>query len=239
MTDPQTDGPDRAEGTAAPRRRLVVSGAGVLLGCAAIIAAAVWVLVRPGLPTVEITDPDATSTPTQSTAPEQDGHDHHDGNDEHGVGHEHDGPHRHGPGQVVGEPAGHAPAVADVQTAEQWVRVLLGWTPQERDATAALDRARDAAPGLHLEHLAGAVLDHAAALATGAGHGNVVEVLEITDPAIWPSGWVVLDAAVVTAGDDGAGVPPVVLHVTCEVQVVDGQVVAAVIGDGAAWIESP
>ena len=233
MSGQQTTEPEPTDARPVSRGRLAAIGAGALIGCAAIIAFALWVLVRPAPPTAE--SPAVPSpTATASSTPAQTGHEGHDGDD----GHEHEEtPHRHGAGDVFGEPAGQAPGSFDVEVAEQWARVLLGWTPDERDATAALARARDLAPGVHLEHLAGPVLDHAAALAAGGGQANEVEVVEVTDPAIWPAGWVVLDAAVVTGADPDAGVPPLVLHVTCEVEVVDGRVVTAVIGDGAAWIE--
>lgn len=233
MSGQQTTQPEPTDARPVSRGRLAAIGAGALIGCTAIIAIALWVLVRPALPTAESPAP-PSPTATASSTPAQAGHDDSEGGHEHG--HE-ETPHRHGAGDVVGEPAGQAPASFDVEVAEQWVRVLLGWAPDERDATAALARARDLAPGAHLEHLAGPVLNHAAALAAGAGQVNVVEVVEVTDPAIWPAGWVVLDAAVVTGADPGAGVPPLVLHVTCEVEVADGRVVTAVIGDGAAWIE--
>lgn len=215
-------------------RRLAAIAIGVLVGCAAIIYIAIWVLVRPAPQhTGPVPEPTSTAatTATARLPEEQDARDggEHDGHEE--------SPHRHGAGDVVGDPAGQAPTASDVEIAEDWVRVLLGWSSTERDAAAALARARDLAPGVHLEHLAGPVLDHAAALAAGSGQANAVEVVEVTDPSIWPAGWVVLDAAVVTVADPDAGVPPVVLHVTCEVEVAEGRVVTAVIGDGAAWIE--
>jgi hypothetical protein len=230
MSEPQ----DPAAPASAPRRRLVVIGVAVLIGCAAIIAAAIWTLVNPSAPRPQ---PTALAT---STAPARDAQDDHRVVGEHDHDHDEDGsPHRHGAAEIVGEPAVEAPTLDDVQVAETWVRTLLGWTHQERDATAALARATQAAPGVQLEHLAAAVLDHAAALAAGASEVNQVHVVDVTDPTIWPAGWVVLDAAVTTSGDPEAGVPPIVLHVTCEVEVADGQVVTAVIGDGAAWIEHP
>jgi hypothetical protein len=230
MSEPK----DPAAPASAPRRRLVLIGAGVLIGCAAIIAAAIWTLVNPGAPR-----PQPTTLAT-STAPARDAQDDHREVDEHDHDHDEDGSlHRHGATEIVGEPAAEAPTLDDVQVAETWVRTLLGWTHQERDATAALARATQAAPGVQLEHLAAAVLDHAAALAAGAGEANQVHVVDVTDPTIWPAGWVVLDAAVTTSGDPDAGVSAIVLHVTCEVEVADGRVITAVIGDGAAWIEHP
>ncbi len=233
MSGEQVTEPEAPATRPASRRRLAAIGAGVLIGCAAIIAVAIWVLVRPTPPPSEPTAAPTSTAATTTQVPDEE-------QDARGGG-DHDGheetPHRHGAGDVVGAPAGQAPAASDVEIAEQWVRTLLGWTPTERDATAALARARDLAPGVHLEHLAGPVLDHAAALAAGSGQANAVDVVEVTDPSIWPAGWVVLDAAVATSADPDAGVPPLVLHVTCEVEVAQGRVVTAVIGDGAAWIE--
>jgi hypothetical protein len=219
-----------AETSRAPSRgRLIIVGAGVLIACAVIVTAAIWLLMHPAAPSSESREPAATApAPTNEPQPSEPATDEHDAE-----------PHRHGVADAEGEPAGQSPGVDDVQVAVQWAAVLLGWTPQERDATAAAERAAAAAPGVHLEHLAGAVFNHAAAWGAGAGHPHTIEAVEVTDPSIWPAGWVVLDAAVTTAADPQAGVPHLVLHVTCEVQVVDGQVVTAVIGDGAAWIEYP
>jgi hypothetical protein len=208
------------------RRRLVGIGVSALVVCAAVAVAAVWVLVTPD--TDAAAEPAAAAstshavaptTPASTPTPEPDA-DTIDADVGGPVSEDHD---------VAGD--------TDAALAESWVRTLLGWTPQERDARGADARAREAAPGADIEVVAGAVLDHAAALAAGSPLAPLVEVLDVTDPEVWTPDWVVLDVQVITGAAPEVGVPGFVLHVVCEVQVIEGQVTGALIGDGAAWIE--
>ncbi|WP_263119334.1 hypothetical protein [Cellulomonas sp. RIT-PI-Y] len=201
------------------RRRLVATGTAALLACAAMIAAAIWLLVTPG------GSPETADAGTASAEPAVSGT----------VGTSPDA------GQLEG-PTPSAQGSGDVESSEvevalQWVRTLVGWAPQEQDAAAARSRAQELAPGAEVDIVAGAVLDHAAALSAGAPTPNEVAVVDVTDPQIWPAGWVVVEVTVTTAGSPEVGVSAMALHVTCEVEVSGGQVSAALIGDGAAWIE--
>lgn len=216
------DTPDRDEtpgrGGRAPRGRLVVTGAGALVVCAAVVAAAVWLLVTPQpvtSPPGPVDDPSATVTAgapaPATTEPEE-------------------------PAVSSALEAGDG---SDLAVATAWAQVMFGWTAQERDASAARERAAQLAPGAQVEVLAGAVLDHAAALAAGAPQASTVEVVDVSDPSVWPAGWVVLDVTVTTVAAPQAGVPGLVLHALCEVEVSGAQVVTVLIGDGAAWIEYP
>ncbi len=232
--DPQhVTAPDHGRAPAVSRVRVIATGAAALLVCAAIIATATWWLLRPTTPTPD--DRSTTTTTTTPTPAAPEGTADHDSADAGGDGGGH--PYRHGAGAITGTPYGTAPQIDDITLAQTWVATLLGWTPDERDASAAAARAAALAPQADVQQLAGNVLDQAAALAAGGPQPGQLTVVEVTDPNVWPPGWVVLDVTLTTSAAPQAGVPQVVLYVTCEVQVIDGQVVAAVIGDGAAWIE--
>ncbi|RMI03724.1 hypothetical protein [Cellulomonas triticagri] len=207
-------------------RKTLAIGIGALVVCGGVIAAAIGWLLHPASTTQDPT-PTATVQPTAPAASE-------DGSG--GDGH----PFRHGAGTITGTPDPAADAVDATDdalaVAEEWVATFLGWTPEETDATAAAARAQQLAPDARVQDYTGDVLDEAAELGAGAAQPGQVTVVDVSDPHVWPPGWVVLDATVTTTPD--AGVGQVVVHVRCEVQVTDGQVVSAVIGDGAAWIEA-
>jgi hypothetical protein len=202
------------------RGRLVGMGVVALVVCAAVTAGAVWLLITPQSPA-----PEASASPTSTAAAST------AGDPDSGAA----APTLSPSPEIV--PPGEA--AGDGVVAQEWLRVLLGWTPEERDTTGVRERAGLLAPGAELEVLVWPVLDHAAALAASAPSANGVEVVEVTDSAVWSQGWVVLEATVTTQGAPEAGVSALVLHVTCEVHVAGGQVVAVLIGDGAAWIEYP